>query len=569
MEDLPAPYGYKEFRVGDLFDRMDVSYKGEGNGLEELRKEPSDTHTVPMSYAIYNNGGVGYWSKDGDFNTYNNCLVVVSNGAVSTGLVYPHSENIGVRGESYILKLKDGLYGKDEFWTYPYLSTVLEKLTYQKYSREQLSTWNRVIDDSIYLPVTSIIDEDIPLINTLDFDYMEQYIFNQAYIHLKNVDAYVTYEIDLMKQIIGEEYFNDAVSQQDLIDGLEPATEWKEFRLGDLFDVVNGGRVRRQDQLQGEIPYVTAQETNNGIENYISNPKFVLNDIITVSFMGKCFYHEYTVSIKDGTYGLVDKVGLDREHKLYIMTLIEKVYYNNKDYSNALRGTELENTILTLPLTPTGELDLTYMREVVMRGGGSAVYYEPSRYTSPAPYNSTEPFGYREFRVGNLFEYKSIKQVPRGFHPELYTGGNIPYITQSKDNNGIVDYINPNDELDLQEGKIILIGVDNISNGVCYWQEDSFYGNKISGLIDDELNGISAMYVITEMLKKWQEKHSYNAKLSKEKINDTYIDLPINEEGLVDYTYMEEYTILSSIKYVKNREYEHKQRLNLMESILN
>ena len=87
------------------------------------------------------------------------------------------SYNTGVFGESYFLKVKDRVASHE---INLYIVTVLEKILYNKYSRENLAIWNnRVENDFIMLPVVS---ENIP-----DFAYMETYIKAQQKLVIKNV----------------------------------------------------------------------------------------------------------------------------------------------------------------------------------------------------------------------------------------------------------------------------------------------------------------------------------------------------------------------------------------------
>ena len=65
---------------------------------------------------------------------------------------------------------------------------------------------------------------------------------------------------------------------------------------------MQGRRLKKEDQMDGEIPFVMAGTTNTGIVNYISNPvaRFPKNSI-TVDIFGNVFYRDYDFGAGDDT----------------------------------------------------------------------------------------------------------------------------------------------------------------------------------------------------------------------------------------------------------------------------
>ena len=67
-----------------------------------------------------------------------------------------------------------------------------------------------------------------------------------------------------------EQLSNKALEQ--LISGRLTDREWKEFKVGDLFDVnVRGRRLIVTKREEGKTPLVTAGESENGISSFIEN----------------------------------------------------------------------------------------------------------------------------------------------------------------------------------------------------------------------------------------------------------------------------------------------------------
>nr|WP_283249677.1 restriction endonuclease subunit S [Helicobacter turcicus] len=142
---------WREFKIGDLFEKISARFLGKGNKFEAVSKSKTNEFCIPVVYAKFGNNGIMYWAKNGDFETYENILSIVYNGAIATGKVYAQKEKTGILAESYFIRLKNI---NVSFEVNLFLQCVLEKVLYPKYSRDNLATWNnKVENDSISLPV--------------------------------------------------------------------------------------------------------------------------------------------------------------------------------------------------------------------------------------------------------------------------------------------------------------------------------------------------------------------------------------------------------------------------------
>ena len=68
---------------------------------------------------------------------------------------------------------------------------------------------------------------------------------------------------------------------------------WKEFQLGDLFEVKKGKRLTSDDQIEGNTPYIGAIDSNNGVANYIGQEAIHEGNTISLSYngsVGEAFY---------------------------------------------------------------------------------------------------------------------------------------------------------------------------------------------------------------------------------------------------------------------------------------
>ncbi|MGI0439217.1 restriction endonuclease subunit S [Helicobacter himalayensis] len=168
---------WREFKIGDLFEKISARFLGKGNKFEAVSKSKTNEFCIPVVYAKFGNNGIMYWAKNGDFETYENILSIVYNGAIATGKVYAQKEKTGILAESYFIRLKNI---NVSFEVNLFLQCVLEKVLYPKYSRDNLATWNnKVENDSISLPVY----ED----SQIAFDVMEDFIKSIEKAHIQSL----------------------------------------------------------------------------------------------------------------------------------------------------------------------------------------------------------------------------------------------------------------------------------------------------------------------------------------------------------------------------------------------
>lgn len=153
---------------------------------------------------------------------------------------------------------------------------------------------------------------------------------------------------------------------------------WKEFRVGDLFETENGKRVPtgayvKKDVLfnnPGNIPRITVKGVNNGIDGHysenIDNSNYrICNNFISVSFLGDCFYQKYKASLDMKVHCLKPlNINLNDFIAIFIITVLKKemsVY----SYGDQLNSETLKDMSLKLPAKDDDTPDFDYMEEFI------------------------------------------------------------------------------------------------------------------------------------------------------------------------------------------------------------
>ena len=80
-----------------------------------------------------------------------------------------------------------------------------------------------------------------------------------------------------------------AQARGKLIDRSPPpldTSSWREFRLGDIFDIKKGSRITKADQRPGSMPFIGAIDSNNGLSAYVAAEVLHPAGTITVNYNG-------------------------------------------------------------------------------------------------------------------------------------------------------------------------------------------------------------------------------------------------------------------------------------------
>lgn len=184
IEILTRKVNYKEYCIGDLFEKLKASYKGKGRRQDNVSKVQTEEFSLPLINCKDGNNGIMYYGREKDFDYYTNVLSVIYNGPPTVGKVYVQ-EKIGVYTDAYLVALKKEIMPEMSLDLCFYLKTVLEKAIHNtKYSRANKATWDKKVEnDYIYLPTSDGINPD--------YEYMENYIIAQKKLAIKETVEYI------------------------------------------------------------------------------------------------------------------------------------------------------------------------------------------------------------------------------------------------------------------------------------------------------------------------------------------------------------------------------------------
>ena len=289
-----------------------------------------------------------YWGKENDFTTYENVISIVYNGVIAAGKVYAQKSKTGILAESYFIKIKNR---ETTHNINLFLSSILEKTLYPKYSRDFLATWtNRVENDYIQLPIKEkSLDFSNPCdnIKNIDFDFMESFIRELEEERIRELNAYLL--------ATGLKDYALSAEEEKALEAFK-TLQWGEFELPEIFDIKNTHNILSSEIVaeSGTTPYLCASAENNGVSSYISYKNELLENGNCIFIGGKTFVVSYQ---KDDFYSndshnlalYLKEQNVTESNQLYLATCIRKGLSHKYSWGDSISGSKIKSDKFQLP----------------------------------------------------------------------------------------------------------------------------------------------------------------------------------------------------------------------------
>lgn len=187
----PLLWGGRKFTLDELFEKLELKFlKKEFNKEKDISKEQTKEFNIPLVNAKAWNNGIMYYWREQDFETAKLTLDIVSNWAISTGMVYPQIQKTWVLFDAYLIKPKF----KHNRNLLLYFAWVVQKSIQQKFSYENKAWWKKVKEEEITLPITSD--------NQIDYPLIETYIKATQKLVIKDLVDKVNEKLETYKKVI-------------------------------------------------------------------------------------------------------------------------------------------------------------------------------------------------------------------------------------------------------------------------------------------------------------------------------------------------------------------------------
>jgi len=205
----------------------------------------------------------------------------------------------------------------------------------QKYSFTEMLTSKKIKAESIKLPLKPSADPSNYDSTDIDWDYMDT-VMSRVTVRAKDRLANLPQPTNKKKTPVD-------------------TSTWGEFVVGELFDMIQGRRLKKADFIEGDIPYVMARSYNNGVITYISNPITTGENLLTADIFGNVFYQSSFIGFGDDNCGLKLKNHKATKYQYLFLATVFKKFQNEASFTNKLRGSWYIQQTFPLPLKPSAD----------------------------------------------------------------------------------------------------------------------------------------------------------------------------------------------------------------------
>lgn len=322
--------------------------------------------------------------------------------------------------------------------------------------------------------------------------------------------------------------------------------KWGEFKYKEVFNrIEQGRRLKKDDQIDGTIPFVMSGTTNAGVVNYISNPvaSFPKN-AITIDIFGNTFYRNYAFGAGDDT-GVYwnDATAYSSNAMLFFAVAMQKSMMGRFSYGKKLRSSQSEDFTMHLPVTDDGAIDFDFMESFIAELEAERVA-ELSAYLTVSGLDNYELSRDEENALKN---YQSLKwdtynleklfgKSTRGkrLKGDDRIAGTLPFVTAGEASEGISAYIS--NEVEVFEKNTTTIDMFGSAKYRNY-----IYGgdDHIAVVHTENLPKYASIFVTTAIHKSSHNgQFDYGHNFYAKDADALYISLPVNEAGNPDYDKM-------------------------------
>lgn len=329
---------WKTFYISDERENGIFTLRASLSGIDKNKLIESDDKRIPyITRSDFNNGVALFVGKEQREKYRIDQGNVITIGLDTQTVFYqPYSFYTGQNIQVLFNKYLNRYTAK---FIIPLLKMQVSKLSWGGNG----ATLGRLKRMQLLLPIS---EDNLP-----DYAFMEQYI--------KERERQL---IQKYKNFIGENIQSGGGVLTDL-----KSVKWKVFYINEIFSISAGKRLTKADMDSGQIPFIGATDSNNGITNWIATPNSSFDkNVLGVNYNGSVvenFYHPYGCIFSDDVKRLHLREHADNKYiLLFFKTVIlqQKVKYT---YGYKFNGQRMERQKILLPVNEEDRPDYEFMEQ--------------------------------------------------------------------------------------------------------------------------------------------------------------------------------------------------------------
>ena len=327
------------------------------------------------------------------------------------------------------------------------------------------------------------------------------------------------------------------------------SVEWGEFFIGGktgLFDITStssGIDKNKLNQSEGNIPYITRSEENNGINLFVSdeqNSKYQKDTggVITIGLDTQTVFYQPQEFYTGQNIQILKNEKLSKFSSLFIIPLLKIQMEKFNWGGNGATLTRLKRTRIVLPIDSYGNPNWKFMEDYIkqeMKKQSQRVitYYKNKLMKLGFELLDLE-VEWKDFWMEDILDISSGVRLTKADQ----VGGDMPFIGASDANNGVTEFVgNTNKSLDSN-----VLGV-NYNGSVVenfYHSYECIFSDDVKRVkFKDKEYGDEFTYLfLKQMILLQKNKYQYGYKFNAKRMSRQKIMLPIDKNGEPHWEYM-------------------------------
>lgn len=356
-------------------------------------------------------------------------------------------------------------------------------------------------------------------------------------------------------------------------------TKWESFSLSTIFEIKKGKRLTKENQTEGDTPFIGATARNNGITAYIGQDALHEGNTISITYngsVGEAFYQKEPFWASDDVNVLYPKgFVLNEKIALFFCTILrhEKQMWS---YARKWNLEQMRNTEIKLPVDLDKKPDFSYIESYMgsLSGDVSDIpdYFLSDGYEKACWYMDNinqkdfeakyrpsfcESRGkkkallkqkkYKLFSLDKLFKIEYPKTlVYANMQPDL---NGINFVSSKGTNNGVVGRVAKTDNITIYPAGCITVPLKGSVLASSIQSEECYVAHQTAVLSPlFEMNIYVKIYIIT-LINANRFRFNYGRQADNT-LKTMRIELPVDENEMLDLEYMENY--IKSLPYSAN-----------------
>jgi len=339
--------------------------------------------------------------------------------------------------------------------------------------------------------------------------------------------------------------------------------EWKAFSFNEVFrKIQRGKRLKKDDHIEGYVPYISSTALNNGVDGFIGNKekirKFSHNLTLANSgSVGSCFYHDYEYIASDH----VTSLSLRNSNKylnLFIATIVRRLE-EKYSFNREINDKRIRSEKLMLPVDDKGSLNYQFMEDYIKQEQKEIAqkvinFYEQKLLETGFDLVGLEEVEWEVFPFDKIF-----RKIQRGrrLKKDDHIDGDVPYVSSTSLNNGVDGFICNDDKVRKFKNNLTLANSGSV--GSCFYHDYEYIASDhVTSLTLENADKYIYLFMAT-IVKRLEEKYSFNREINDKRIRTEKLILPVDENGNPHWDYMSKFMqkieaekLEKALEYVKS-----------------